>query len=173
MSKGNNGGRPAIPTALHKIRGTKPRKARKREPKPLGDLDEAPDWLTDSQRASWEYAIAQAPPGLLKKLDRGLLLIWVEAEDRLRQVMLAQVELNKRGRQLPFLIRTPLGLAPSPYVDIIDKATKNMFRAAVELGFSPAARPRIQVDATAARIPDQKPSPWSTTLKLLPGGRDT
>src|SRR5689334_24322481 len=59
-----------------------------------------------------------------------------------------------------------------PYTTLfrsLDKTAKKMFRAAQELGFSPAARPRLHV---AEREPkDDADNPWAA-LRLIPGGRD-
>jgi hypothetical protein len=82
------------------------------------------------------------PKGVAKKIDRGMLLIWVEAEDRHRTAMMMQAGLDSSA-SLKLLIRTSVGLMPSPYNDILDKTAKLMLRACQELGFSPAARPRI------------------------------
>lgn len=152
MSLGNHGGRPPKPTALHKLQNTvNVTKHRKRaaEPQPVGDLTDAPDFLTEGQRESWDYAIRHCPPGLLKLIDRGVLLDWCEAEDRHRTAMIALAAFNK-GRKVPFLTRRKTGqVMVTPLVDVVDKAGSKMLRCAAELGFSPAARPRLQVDQPA------------------------
>ena len=54
------------------------------EPQPETDLDVVPpDFLSPGQKAGWIYAMRHAPRGLLKALDRSVLVIWVEVEDRL------------------------------------------------------------------------------------------
>ena len=149
-------GRPPKPTALHLLEGTfnvTRHKKRTAEPKPDGDLGAPPDWLTPSQREGWDYALRHAPKGLLKMLDRGLLGLWVTAEDRHREAELAQAELNRRSAGLPFLIRGANGLEISPYIDIIGRTAKIMIQTSDRLGFSPVARPRIQVE------PDEPPDP--------------
>jgi hypothetical protein len=83
------------------------------EPVAAGDLYNPPPGLTPSQRANWRYAIAHAPKGVLKKIDRGMLLIWIEAEDRHRTTMTMQAKLDESS-ELKLLVRGPLGLAPSP-----------------------------------------------------------
>lgn len=161
-------GRPAKPTALHELHGTDRayvRAARRSEPKPEGDLSKPPPWLNRSQRDGWRYAIAHAPAHLLKKLDRGMLAAWVVAEDNLRLAVVTQNRLNSERPQLPFMIRSPIGMSISPYFEIIDRATKAMFRAADHLGFSPVSRPRIRLDDDPARE-----SPWAQ-FRVMPGGR--
>jgi phage terminase small subunit len=164
-------GRRPKPTALHRLQGTfnptKHKRDRALEPIAEGDLHAAPPGLTPSQRASWRYAIAHAPRSILKKIDRGILKIWVIAEDRLDTANRMQAKLDA-STELKLLVRGPLGLGPSPYEGIIDKASKRMVRAAQELGFSPAARPRIHADPPPPE-PDED-DPWRL-LRLIPGGK--
>jgi hypothetical protein len=73
-----------------------------------------------------------------------------------------------RDTKLKLLVRGPLGLTPSPYEEIIDRASKRMVRAAQELGFSPAARPRLHADPEPP--PAAADDPWAL-LRLIPGGK--
>jgi len=163
-------GRPPKPTVLHSLHGTtEPSRHNKRlqyEPRPEGDLVEPPKALTPEQIEGWRYALDNAPAHLMKRLDRGMLAAWVIAEDRLYRANQAQAMLDARA-QLPMLITSPAGLIVSPYEQIIDNSTKRMVRLAAELGFSPAARPRIKVE----QVPDKQAEddPWSM-LRVIPGG---
>ena len=129
-----NSGRRPKPTALHRLQATKPkarvlRTAPGREPQPRGDLHEAPDWLDDGEREQWDYAIAQAPQGMLKRLDRELMIRWVQVANRLRVAEAAQHDLNLRnGGVLPYLTKGHKGFQISPYLEIIDKATKQLLQ---------------------------------------------
>lgn len=164
-------GRRAKPTALHKLQGTfhtgKHGRDRALEPIAEGDLFAAPRDLTREQKRNWRYAIEHAPKGVLKNIDRGILKVWIEAEDRHNTARLMQAELDKDSK-LKLLIRGPLGLVPSPYNDILDKTAKTLFRAAQELGFSPAARPRLHVEPAPDAAADET-NPWAL-LRLVPGG---
>lgn len=133
-------GRKPKPTHLRVIAGNPGHRAINRlEPTPQGNLFDAPDWLTESQRNGWNYAIANAPAGLLKHLDRGTLTIYVIAEDTHRY---AATQLARFG----MLLRAQSGeLYPSPYLGTMNKQATIMLKAASELGFTPAARPRIQL----------------------------
>jgi phage terminase small subunit len=162
-------GRPPKPTALHKLHGTKPDRKRSQEPQPVGELRAAPDWFNESQRASWDYAIEHSPPGLLKMIDRGMLALWVEAEDRHRLAIMTQNELNRRNGA-PFLVKSPLGMVMSPYVEVIDRAAKIMFKAAEAMGFSPVARPRLKIEPPASGSAAAKADPWAQ-LTVIPGGK--
>jgi phage terminase small subunit len=110
----------------------------KDEPKLIADLSSPPDYFTDDQKASWDYALAHSPPGLLKLADRGMLAVWVAAEDLHRQAMIEQ----SKGR---LLWRPPGASQPqqSPYLPIINRQALIMIKAASELGFTPVSRTRV------------------------------
>jgi P27 family predicted phage terminase small subunit len=166
-------GRKPTPTNLHQLRGTynvtRHGKDRSGEPKATGDLAAAPpEWMTEAQQAGWRYAIEHAPRGILKAIDRGMLAVWVEAEERHRTAAAMQAQLDQ-GTKLPLLTKTKDGTAvPSPYIGIMTRAAAIMIKAASELGFSPAARPRLA--AQAASSPDDEQSPWAQ-LKVIHGGK--
>jgi phage terminase small subunit len=170
-------GRRPKPTALHRLQGTfhtgKHGRDRAREPIAEGDLIVAPPDLTDAQQAGWQYAVANMPKGVVKLIDRGILKVWVEAEDRHNTARMMQAMLDA-DTKLKLLVKGPNGLEASPYCDILDKAAKTMFRAAQELGFSPAARPRLRTvfagAETAAPETGPRADPW-LSLKVIPGGK--
>jgi phage terminase small subunit len=116
------------------------------EPMPTtGDLSEPPEWLNEAQRAGWRYAIQHAPPGVLGHIDRGVLAVWIMAEDLHRRASVAQ---NNAGT---LLVKAPNTGTPlqSPYLAIINRQGLIMLKAAGELGFSPVSRPRIGAGAPA------------------------
>ena len=132
-------GRKPVPTELRKLRGNPRQKPlNKAEPKPVGVLDSAPDWMSESQKAGWRYALDYAPGGLLKRLDRGILTVWVCAED-------AHREASQRVAQYGLVTKSPEKGVPiqNPFLAIMNRQAEIMLRAASELGFSPASRPRI------------------------------
>ncbi|GAB3368347.1 phage terminase small subunit P27 family [Lysobacter rhizosphaerae] len=133
-------GRKPKPTHLKLLNGNPGRRPINRaEPLPKGDLHEAPEWLSDSQRAGWAYAIASAPAALLKRIDRALLTIWVVAEDLHRE---ASEAINANGA----IITTRNGeRAQNPYMAVMNRQVPVMLKAASELGFTPASRSRIQL----------------------------
>lgn len=134
-------GRKPKPTGLKLVSGNPgKRPLNKKEPRPRGNLYDPPDWLTESQRKGWEYAIECAPYGLLKRVDRSTLVAWVVAEDLHRQ---AVEKLNSGA----MLIKTPNGMpVQSPYLSIVNKQAQIMLKAASEMGFTPASRSRVEVD---------------------------
>jgi len=131
-------GRKPKPTQLHVLHGNPSDKRLPRnEPIPPGDLTTPPDWLSDEQKASWRYALSNAPPGMLRRIDRGALAVWTVAEDLHRQATIRQ---NRIG----LLVEAPGGSAiQSPYLPVINRQALIMLKAASELGFSPVSRPRI------------------------------
>jgi len=141
-----------IPTHLKLLKGTA-RKCRTNpnEPKPIGDLTSPPDWMTESQKASWEFAIYNAPKGLLKQLDQSILTVWVAAEDLHRQA-LEGIEKNGMVVKAP---NTGLEIQ-SPYLAIANKQAQIMMKAATELGFSPSSRSKVSV-----KNEEPNDSPWA------------
>lgn len=164
-------GRRPKPTALHRLEGTfhtgKHGRDRAFEPIAEGDLRRPPQGLTDAQLAIWRYAIRHAPKGVLKQIDRDLLLVWCEARARWEAARDAQARLDQ-DTALPLLIRTPMGLVASPYNDILEKTARTMIRVAQDLGFSPAARPRLKVIEAAPQ--EAADNPWAA-LRLIGGGK--
>jgi P27 family predicted phage terminase small subunit len=127
------------PTALKLIQGTyRADRANPAEPIPQGDLSSAPEWMNESQKTGWDFAITKAPKGLLKELDQSVLTIWVIAESIHRE---ATEKLGLRG----LLTLTPNTGMPmqNPYLPIINRQSQIMLKAAGEMGFTPASRSRI------------------------------
>lgn len=144
-------GRKPTPTHLKLLRGSTKRIRKDGiEPVPKGDLSAPPDWFSDAQKETWEYAIQHAPAGLLRHLDRDALGVWVVAHDLWKRASMAQAKLDA-GKELPFLTKTPNGMAQqSPYVGIISKQSQIMLKAASEIGFTPASRSRVVVAGASA-----------------------
>lgn len=154
-------GRKPKPTHLKLLEGNPGRRPLNHaEPVPVGDLSEPPEWLNDSQKEGWAYAIASAPPGLLKRIDRTLLTIWVVAEDLHRE---ASEAVTIGGA----IITTRNGeVAQNPYMTVMNRQVPVMLKAASELGFTPASRSRIHLpDAGKAR---KDASPFAQFTPGLP-----
>jgi len=134
-------GRIPKPTQLKVIAGNPgKRPLNEKEPKPEGDLKDCPDWFNPQQRQVWDYAIENAPAGLLKKLDRSILVVWAVAE----QVHREQTELLQNENAI---FVSPLGkVSVNPRVTIIDKQARLMMKACSEMGFTPASRTRISIE---------------------------
>jgi len=162
-------GRKPTPSHLKQLMGNPGKRAlNKREPVPEGDLHEAPKWMSDSQREGWGYAITNSPHGLLKKLDRSVLAIWIVAEDLHR-------EAAEKVTQYGLLTKSPNAGIPlqSPYLAILNKQAQIMLKAGAELGFTPSSRTRVQVAAGRPQDPyDRFFNPTGRKPWELPGDRD-
>lgn len=136
-------GRKPKPTWLKVVAGNPgKRELNDAEPVPVGELTDPPEWMTDSQKDGWRYAIASAPPGLLKRLDRSVLVMFVVAED-------LHKEAAQKVAEYGAVIKAPHSGIPmqSPYLAIMNKQAAIMVKAASEMGFSPSSRSRVKVDS--------------------------
>src|SRR5262249_17481289 len=109
---------------------------------PLVALVDAPEWLSDTQKTEWSYVIENAAPGVLKRIDRAVVVAFCVAADIFRQaaIMQSKTGLLVKGRRDGDVI-------PSPLLRIMRGQAIVMFKAAEQLGFSPVARARIRSDA--------------------------
>ena len=140
-------GRKPKPTWLKVVEGNPgKRPLNDAEPLAAGDLKAPPDWLTDSQRATWNDAVRNAPPGLLRGIDESVFLVWVVAKDLHRD---ASEKIAKYGA----VIKSPVtGTAmQSPFVSVLNRQAQIMLKAASEMGFSPSSRSRVKVENRIAK----------------------
>ena len=133
-------GRKATPTHLKLLNGNPGhRPLNKDEPIPEGNLFDPPAWMNDSQKEVWRHAIANAPKGLLRRLDGSILSAWVVAEDLHR-------EATEKVNQFGMVVKAPSGVPiQSPFLSIINRQAEIKMKAISELGFSPASRTRVKV----------------------------
>jgi P27 family predicted phage terminase small subunit len=123
---GNAGHRPANPD----------------EPVPVGNLEEQapPEWMSETQKTGWRYAMKHAPPGLLKKLDRAVLTVWVVAES-------IHADAAQQVERLGSLLKGQSGIPyQNPYLAIMNKQAVIMMKACAEMGFTPSSRSRVKVE---------------------------
>ena len=143
-------GRKRIPDEIKALTGTL-RKDRINElaPRPTGDLVAAPDYLSPGARAAWEYAIASAPPELLKRLDMSVLEVWACASDCYRA---AHVALQTEG----MIVKAPKTGVPmiSPYLSIANNQAALLIKAAIEMGFTPASRTKVSTKQAPEKAVD-------------------
>jgi len=134
-------GRKPKPDFLKLISGTdKPSRMNPDAPQPEGDLSTAPEWFDAEQRATWDKAIADAPPGLLKNLDASVFIMWAVAATLHRQ---ASIKVASTG----MMVRAPRNGYPmqNPYLTVVNKQAQIMLRACAEMGFTPSSRSRVKV----------------------------
>ena len=153
-------GRPPMPSHLKIIRNSRSKKKPSvYEPQPTGDLKEPPAHFDAELLDVWQYAIQNAPRGLLKRIDSSVLETWCTAHVLHRQA-LAEV------RKVGLLVKAPNTGLPiqSPFLPIVNKQALIMLRAVDHLGFSPASRTRnwpAAGSAAASTISAPGTSPWS------------
>lgn len=141
------GGRPRKPTAIKRLQGTLQKcRMPKDEPLPEGDLklSAPPDYLTDTAKNIWSYALDQAPPGLLTNLDLAVFSRWVVLYDQFLQLSAA---LKKDGTVQESEDGT---LTVNPMIRAINLTAQTLRGIETELGFTPASRTRISVKRTTA-----------------------
>ena len=134
------GGRPRKPTAVKKLQGTLQKcRTNPSEPVPPNDLKAMapPDYLTDSAKGIWVFALSQAPEGMLSTLDFGVFSQWVVVYD---QFLTITAGIKRDGT----LQETADGeLIPSPLLAKL-QSTVNLLRGLQsDLGFTPASRSRV------------------------------
>jgi P27 family predicted phage terminase small subunit len=134
-------GRKPKPTYLKLVEGNPgKRPINHDEPEPDGDLVDPPDFLNARQRIIWQQCIRNSPPGMLKKLDTGILQTYVVAcerhEDAARRVDKSGSIVAIAGGQW----------AHNPYLSVLNKQAAIMRAAISELGFSPSSRSRVKVN---------------------------
>lgn len=147
-------GRRPKPTRLHRVQGTYNAtdhgRDRALEARAEGSLT-TPSGLPPAQRSAWRYAVRHAPKGVLFAIDREVLRLWVEALDDKQQA-----RVRRDGAETAVEWRA--------YQQLVARQTLILVRLAAELGFSPAARPRIHLDP--APQTDDEANPWSA-LRLV------
>jgi phage terminase small subunit len=96
-------GRPPKPIQLHRIEGTfRPDRDDSRvEPEAPGLLNKVrpPTWMSKRQRQLWSEILADASYGLLRRIDRQLLVNYVELVERHERAAIAQSKLDATGRR--------------------------------------------------------------------------
>ena len=147
-------GRKPLPVAVKKIRGTLQKcRTNPREPKPTGTLSTPPEYMSDAAKQAWQYAVENSPPGLLSALDGAVLERWANCSGMYRETL---SKINRAGVS-GMIIKTPSGiLRRSPLMGVIRDLALEMKGYETEMGFTPAARSRVSVQAPTAGDHD----PW-------------
>jgi P27 family predicted phage terminase small subunit len=133
-------GRKRKPSQLKVLQGTfRKDRSNPNEPVIKKALVQAPEHFSSEQVQLWDQIIAEAPKGLLRTLDLGVLETYVVA------YVLYREALKKMGASGQ-VIKTPNGYPQvSPYMANLNKQAVIMLRAAAEMGFTPASRSRVAV----------------------------
>jgi P27 family predicted phage terminase small subunit len=148
-------GRKPLPTAIKKVKGTLQKcRTNPHEPHPVGMLGEPPEYMSDTAKEAWRYAVVNAPAGLLSSLDAAVLERWANCAGMYREAL---AKINRAG-VAAMLHKTPSGiLRRSPLMDVIRDLAMEMKGYESEMGFTPASRSRVQVTQHAQHDDD----PWA------------
>jgi P27 family predicted phage terminase small subunit len=129
------------PTALKIIKGNPGKqKLPDKEPIPKSRAPKCPDWLIPEGKGEWTRIIPELDSlGLATNLDLGVLAgycqsyaRWKEAEDELRETYIV---MGDKGY-----------MNIHPLVTVSHKYQDKMLKYAAELGLSPSARTKIEVE---------------------------
>ena len=134
------GGRPRKPTAVKKLQGTLQKcRTNPAEPMPPNDLKAMtpPEYLTDSAKEIWAFALSQAPEGMLSTLDFGIFSEWAVVYDQFLTIS----ESIKKGGTLRR--ETDGELVPSPLLSKLHSTITLLRGLQSDLGFTPSSRSRV------------------------------
>ena len=142
--KKSNAGRKPLPTALHVLNGNpskidlKERTAK--EPKFTEGYPACPEWLGEDARKEWDRVLPELEgAGVLKKVDMAALAGYC---DSLAMWKRANETIDKEGLTVETIQG---GIKAHPATVIRDKALEKMKSFAIEFGFTPASRSRVEV----------------------------
>lgn len=142
-------GRKRKPTHLKLLQGIQIRHPYKLEPQPKGALFAPPGDMSSDAVAHWNYAIANSPRGLLRRLDLRTLSVYANAcaahAIAAARVFKQGITVKRRGMKMEH---------QNPALRIMNEQAGIMIRAAVELGFTPSSRSRITIKEGDLAEPD-------------------
>ena len=134
------GGRPRKPTAVKRLQGTLQKcRTNPAEPTPPNDLKAMtpPEYLTDSAKDIWAFALSQAPEGMLSTLDFGIFSEWAVVYDQFLTIS----ESIKKGGTLRR--ETDGELVASPLLSKLHSTITLLRGLQSDLGFTPSSRSRV------------------------------
>ena len=142
------GGRPRKPTAVKKLQGTLQKcRTNALEPQPQFDLkqfSEPPEYLTDSAKDIWTFALQQAPEGMLSSLDYSIFSEWVILYDQF-------IKLSEGLKAQGTFVRDADGnQTVNNIINSITKTATILRGIENELGFTPASRSKVSSFKTSS-----------------------
>ncbi len=133
-------GRKRTPTALKLVTGNPGKRALpKNEPKAKGGVGAPPKWMSPLQKEIWKETVADAPAGVLAKIDSKTLLTFVLAAAEQQEAAQMTAE---RGLTLTTGNGNEI---QAPWVGTMNRAALIVLKAAAEMGFTPASRSKVSV----------------------------
>ena len=138
-------GRPPKPTVLKALEGNPGRRPlNSAEPKPSSQTPDCPEWLHPDAKMEWDRMSHELERmGLLTTVDRAAFAGYCQSYARWKE---AEEFISKHGS----IFKTPSGyIQQVPQVSIAQQNLKQMRSFCSELGITPSARSRIQVNRDA------------------------
>jgi P27 family predicted phage terminase small subunit len=132
-------GRKPKPTFLKLVTGNPGhRPLNQDEPEPDGELLEPPTTFSARQRIAWQETLKNAPEGMLRKLDIGVVASYVVN-------LCLFLDASEKVAELGQMVKQNGVACINPYISIARNANAAMVKAASELGFTPSSRSRVKV----------------------------
>lgn len=142
------GGRPRKPTAVKKLQGTLQKcRTNALEPQPQFDLkqfSEPPEYLTETAKEIWTFALQQVPEGMLSSLDYSIFAEWVILFD---QFVILSEGLKNQGT---FVRDADGNQQVNSIINSITKTATILRGIENELGFTPASRSKVSSFKTSS-----------------------
>ena len=158
-------GRPPKPTAIKILEGNPGnRPLNKNEPKPINKAPECPDWLEEEAKKEWKRLATELEKiGLLTKVDMAAFAGYCQSYARWKE---AEEFISKHGS----ILKTASGyIQQIPQVSIAQQNLKQMRNFCSELGLTPSARSRLQVNNKNNAIEGDE---MEALLAGVPSGED-
>lgn len=140
-------GKPPVPTAILKMRGSWRAKRRRKEPQPEKRRPRRPTWLTDKAKAVWNHVVPLLESmSVLTVIDGEslaryctLTCRWRECEDFLAK--------NGHTYAVKDADGTVTGMASFPQARIAQGLSESLLRLEQHFGMTPSSRARIAISA--------------------------
>lgn len=161
-------GRRPKPTALKILQGNPGKRSlNANEPQPCG-IPACPPNLDTEARKEWKRVSAELLAcSLLTSVDRAILAAYCEAWSRWYSATKELRDLAKDKGRSVLVIASKNGIAiQNPLIGIINVAADQMRKFSIELGMTPAARSRINVDPAV-----KSADPFEDFMKSIGGDR--
>lgn len=123
-------------------------------------LGDPPAWLSADERAIWHEIVEDAPSGLFKAVDSGVLAALACSISTWRD---AAVAMRSESRTVP--TGDGVGCKANPLVGIMHQESLGILRLCAELGITPASRSRLRIipDAPASNPAFERFNPRPVT----------
>ena len=141
-------GRPPKPTAIKELEGNPgKRPLNKNEPKPKQTAPKCPSWLEPDAKKEWRRLSKELESmGLLTEMDMAAFAGYCQAYARWKE---AEEFISKHGS----ILKTASGyIQQIPQVSIAQQNLKQMRNFCSELGLSPSARSRLNINNSGNTI---------------------